>query len=71
MGSAANDVRFVGWNVAPGSVLEHCEGDCDSDNDCALGLVCFQRSHGEDVPGCVFDGTHEAENKASDICVYP
>ena len=31
-----------------------CEGDCDNDNHCAEGLVCFSRSQGnmDKVPGC-------------------
>jgi hypothetical protein len=65
------NVRFSGWDVAPGVLLEHCEGDCDSDNDCGQGLICLQRYGGEDVPGCVFDGDNEDENRANDVCVYP
>ena len=35
-----------------------CEGDCDSDDECAHGLVCFQRSGNEDdVPGCTRKGS--------------
>lgn len=33
--------------------LGECEGDCDDDDDCANGLVCFQRSGIDVVPGCV------------------
>jgi hypothetical protein len=29
-----------------------CEGDCDSDDDCADGLVCIQRDEFEPVTGC-------------------
>jgi len=29
-----------------------CEGDCDSDDDCAGELVCHQRGSNESVPGC-------------------
>ena len=29
-----------------------CHGDCDSDDDCAAGLICFQRDGSEAVPGC-------------------
>ena len=30
-----------------------CQGDCDDDEDCADGLVCFQRTYSYDrVPGC-------------------
>ena len=33
-----------------------CEGDCDSDEDCAGGLRCFSREKLEAVPGCSADG---------------
>ena len=34
-----------------------CEGDCDSDSDCATGLACFQRNSASDmVPGCAATG---------------
>ena len=35
-----------------GDLLERCEGDCDSDDECADGLVCYQRSDDEPVPRC-------------------
>lgn len=37
--------------------LGMCEGDCDTNADCAPGLVCFQRSGTEAVPGCSGLGT--------------
>jgi hypothetical protein len=37
--------------------LGMCEGDCDSDNDCAPGLFCFQRDKSSQVPpGCKAGG---------------
>ena len=33
-----------------------CEGDCDTDSDCASGLSCFQRSGYTTVPGCTGSG---------------
>ena len=30
----------------------NCEGDCDSDKDCASGYGCFQRDGKTPVPGC-------------------
>lgn len=53
-----------------GSVnMPECSGDCDSDEDCAEGLRCFQRDGVEQVPGCLglgvegfdycYDPTHE------------
>jgi hypothetical protein len=44
------ELVFVG-NDPPGR-LGPCEGDCDSDEDCGDGLICFQREHGDPVPGC-------------------
>ena len=29
-----------------------CEGDCDTDKDCDLGLKCFQTKKAAVVPGC-------------------
>ena len=45
-----------------------CAGDCDNDDDCRPGLVCFQRSRFEDatVPGCA--GTAK---KDVDYCYDP
>lgn len=39
----------------PKRKLQKCEGDCDSDKDCASGLKCYQRDGGTkngSVPGC-------------------
>lgn len=38
--------------VNPVGPLDCCEGDCDTDDDCAPGLSCFQRAGDELVPGC-------------------
>lgn len=32
--------------------LTECQGDCDDDSECDVGLKCFQRVGLEDVPGC-------------------
>lgn len=29
-----------------------CEGDCDTNDDCREGLICYQRDPNEPVPGC-------------------
>jgi hypothetical protein len=34
--------------------LTQGQGDCDNDSHCAGDLKCFQRHHGEDVPGVAF-----------------
>ena len=59
--------RWFDWLIKPG--FEPCEGDCDSDNDCAnyFGTAvggfrrsgkgtCFHRSSLEPVPGCMGTG---------------
>ena len=43
--------------VNPSTLLGVCEGDCDTDANCEAGLVCFQRSASEPVPGCSGDGS--------------
>ena len=61
-----NQLVLVGNNnIAPGS-LQRCEGDCDSDSDCADGLKCFKRDGYTETPGCVGEG---ASN--SDYCYEP
>ena len=35
-----------------------CQGDCDSDSDCASGLRCFQRYSYIAVPGCTGSGSN-------------
>jgi hypothetical protein len=32
-------------------------GECDDDGQCAVGLLCFQRTNGEDIPGCSGPGS--------------
>ena len=71
-----NTLRFVGWTVPVGGPrLEHCQGDCDTDEDCEEGLICFYRCDGEDVPGCVQGTSTRAMTGAaaliSDICIHP
>lgn len=46
--------------------LQECEGDCDSDSDCAPGLVCLQRrtENSGPVPGC-----WGRDNSLADYCV--
>jgi hypothetical protein len=37
----------------PGYPLAECQGDCDSDDECAGDLICCHRDGTEVVPGCV------------------
>lgn len=47
-----------------------CQGDCDSDADCASGLRCLQRdSSAEHVPGCKSGGTGDIGT--TDYCYDP
>lgn len=50
-------------NVFP---LGRCQGDCDNDDECGEGLVCFQRIARDFVPGCL-DGDEESSN--TDFCI--
>jgi hypothetical protein len=48
-------------------LLGRCQGDCDDDDDCQVGLMCFQRLEGNiAVPGC--DGGEEDDTR-SDYCI--
>jgi len=46
--------------------LGHCEADCDGDQDCATGLLCFQRGGDEPVPGCI-----GSADRGEDYCYDP
>ena len=45
-------VELSGGNDDNAVNLKACIGECDSDDQCASGLECFQRSNGETIPGC-------------------
>jgi len=49
-----NPPPSVYYNIvaSEGQPLGKCEGDCVSDSDCQIGLVCMQRNDNEPVPGC-------------------
>ena len=61
----ANQLVLMGDNGSPSNAfpLQACQGDCDSDSDCAGSLKCFQRDDTEEVPGCIGKG-----QKKSDYC---
>jgi hypothetical protein len=61
-------LQLVGNNKHPSSAypLGECQGDCDGDEECEGGLVCFQRDGGDPVPGCL-GGEHD--NSRTDYCV--
>ena len=49
-----NYLWVTGNNGSPASAfpMGACDGDCDDDDDCTLGLLCLQRLGDEVVPGC-------------------
>jgi len=55
-----------GGNPKKGETLGLCEGDCDDDDDCQEGLVCFKRKELDPVRGCDGKGTW-----SKDYCVLP
>lgn len=57
---------FGGTPPADKFPLEFCQGDCDKDEDCAEGLICFQRTSNETVPGCIGG---ETDIKKTDYCI--
>lgn len=50
----------------PSMPLQLCQGDCDRDEDCAFGLICFQRTSFEAVPGCIGG---DADFEKTDYCI--
>lgn len=68
--SGSSTVTYRGNNGSPSSAfpLKKCEGDCDSDDDCAGNLVCFQRSGSQSVPGCSGGSSYK---ESHDFCVEP
>ena len=61
-GLALPNATFIGSDV--NGTLQLCEADCDSDADCAAGLVCYEREKGDDIPGCA--GVDPSRN---DYCI--
>ncbi|GKY93226.1 hypothetical protein MPSEU_000290300 [Mayamaea pseudoterrestris] len=67
--TGGSSLRIVGDNGSPSNVfpLGKCQGDCDSDSDCAGNLVCFERTGTQSVPGC----SGSSSNSGKDFCVDP
>eukprot|EP00941_MAST-03F_sp_MAST-3F-sp1_P002444 g2444.t1 len=63
-------VKSKTWGPFPRESLGICEGDCDSDRECAslagMRLVCDHRNDRRPVPGC-----NGAARTAYDYCVMP
>eukprot|EP00980_Cylindrotheca_fusiformis_P012304 scaffold3014_cov116-Cylindrotheca_fusiformis.AAC.6 len=49
------------------SILTKVTGDCDDDEDCRFGMVCFQRDPYESVPGCKGGSS---DGSRTDYCVW-
>jgi len=65
--ASTNEPALIGLGGDPparASSLGECEGDCDTDDDCAGALICYQRDPGWPVPGC--SGTSQSK---TDFCV--
>ena len=45
-------IELSGGNDNGAVNLAACTGECDSDAQCAAGLLCFQRADNEIIPGC-------------------
>ena len=45
--------------------MDACLGDCDSDDECADHLLCFQRDANDIVPGCIGGAEYEL---GTDFC---
>merc|ERR1711865_1231138 len=63
----AKAVGLSGGNDGNAKNLQACIGECDDDGQCAAGLECYQRSHGEAIPGCTGSG----QEKNWDYCYDP
>jgi len=66
-------VELSGTNNNGALNLKSCVGECDNDRQCDDGLLCFQRSNGEKIPGCNGPGGEgDAEDaKGWDYCYDP
>lgn len=67
---ANNRGNGKGWNTCSGK--HTCgvgQGECDRDSDCQGSLKCFQREHGETVPGVKDMDKYFAKNW--DVCFDP
>jgi len=56
LGATRPEINNINSNGKGVGGLGVCEGDCDSDRECGVGLTCFQRDGNEAVPGCSGSG---------------
>jgi hypothetical protein len=63
----------VGRNGKPVAAfpLGLCQGDCDSDDDCSDGLLCFMDENYDTVPGCIGIRGVSPNGHKEDYCYQP
>eukprot|EP00984_Skeletonema_dohrnii_P002240 scaffold785_cov135-Skeletonema_dohrnii-CCMP3373.AAC.1 len=61
-------IEYIGNNGKPTNSfpLSECMGDCDNNEECSSGLICYQRNENEAVPGCLGG---EDDDGTSDYCI--
>jgi hypothetical protein len=59
-------VDLGGSGCTSSSPCDRCEGDCDSDADCAGAMKCYQRDDSSQVPGCKKGGS--GDRSGFDYC---
>mmetsp|Transcript_30659 Transcript_30659/g.64787 ORF Transcript_30659/g.64787 Transcript_30659/m.64787 type:complete len:1099 (+) Transcript_30659:67-3363(+) len=57
-------VPFNNIGSNPSGILQRCDGDCDSDDECGYGLHCMHKSDPVHVPGC-----NDTQTDGWDYCV--
>ncbi|KAL3816378.1 hypothetical protein ACHAXA_000456 [Cyclostephanos tholiformis] len=65
-------LQYLGRNAcSPETPCQECSGDCDNDDDCSIGLMCFEREMGDvaQVPGCGTGGPGDIPG--ADFCYNP
>ena len=45
-------LKNIGQEGCNNGSCNACEGDCDTDADCAGSLKCFERDNQDGIPGC-------------------
>lgn len=61
------DVR----ECSPEEPCGHCQGDCDTDADCAGELICYHREAAETNEGAIVPGCDGLSYSRTDWCVLP
>ena len=65
-GGEEGELTAIAGDLESNILLSRCEADCDSDDECGSGLICYQRDDDEVVPGC--NGTPRS---GWDYCIRP